>query len=194
MHKQEALEALRRFRAAGHLKPDDVPQELWDQAVPLSAEEATDNLHRALEARVVTQAQQPLPADEKGLLHAFYPLAVLTRAKIMSDPVAKDENKLKASETFIEHTVGKPQQTVEHHGSLALEIIRGLAAYERDARSSPNHEGANLIPKNAPPVDAFIKATAPEKFIVGRKAKADVTKSEPESREGILTGTVKEAE
>jgi hypothetical protein len=62
----------------------------------------------------------------KDEIEALAPLAVETAKKIMLDKGVKASTRLAAAHLFIEHTVGKATQPVEHQGNLLPELLTRL--------------------------------------------------------------------
>lgn len=175
----------RRLRSMGIARPKDAPLELWNAAGPYTMHDATELMRISLENRVIEQAQQPLPKDEKAMLQAFFPQAVATRVSIMTDPEAKNADRLIASSTFIDHTVGKPDQHVNVTGSLAIEVHNQLEKLVRDIKSGTVIDSDNLLAKPKTPVDNFIEKHMPKGFIVGKKVAPDVQEGQPQPAEGL---------
>lgn len=187
------VKGYRILKSHGLPKPENAPQELWDQAGPKSVQAATDLMQAQLTVAIITEANREMPRDEKAVLKRYFPQAVAVRAEIMNDPNVKSGDRLAASATFIEHTVGKPEVSVKHSGSLALEIHDSIDKLTRGLKSGQIIDTENLLPKTSPVIEAFIKKHSPEKFIVGKKAALDGA-NEGQPTEGLLAGVGNEAE
>ena len=188
------IDAYRRLRSMGMPSPPDAPVDLWNLAGPYTCDGALASMRGQLSERVVAGAQGELPKDEKQMLKHFFPQAVAVRVDIMNDPTAKHSDRLAASDTFVEHTVGKAPQTIEHTGSLAIEVHNQLEKLCRDIRSGTILDTDNLLAKPRTPVDNFLEKHMPEKFIVGRKVAPVVEqKSESQPAKGLPEGTSSKA-
>lgn len=179
----------RRLKLMGLPRPKDAPLELWEAAGPYTLQNAIQATQAQLDQLIVDRAQGDMPKDEKQVMKQFFPQAVKVRAECMHDVEAKWSDRLQASQTFIEHTIGKPEQKVEHAGSLAIEVHNQMEKLVRDLRSGTIVDTENLLAKPRTSVDTFIEQHMSKGFIVGKKVTPDVQSvGQSQAREGLSEG------
>lgn len=186
MTDSELIERYRQMRAMGLPRPPEAREDLWNQAGPYDYSSAAQAIAAQLEQQIIAKAQAPLPADGKQAMTSLVPLATKVHAEAMLDPGVKMSDRLQASRTVYEYALGKPTQTIEHTGSLAIEVHNKLEKLVRDMKSGSVIESQNLLAKPKSPVDNFLEKHMPEKFVVGRREKP--LEQEPQDkkpREGL---------
>ena len=169
-----SVDLLRQLKAKGLPKPPDVPQELWDQATPYQGDGSTSSLYRQLQERMAGTPAKELPTSRQALLETFFEPAVATVLEIILDPSAKAGDKLAASKLLIEYAQGKPEQKVQHTGSLAMEVHQNTTQIvEAIKQGTMVLDVDNLLAKPAPAVENFLSKNMPQRYVVGKKATSE---------------------
>jgi len=172
MHTDDLLNEAKLLRRRGLARPDHIPVEVWAEAVAQatpSIGEAQALLMEKITEKVVAAAQRPIGDSPAAIMSALVPLATSVHAEVMIDPTAKHSDRLSAARTVYEYEYGKPQQTIEHKGSMLLDVLKSLDAWERGVKSGTIIDTENILVKDVTPVDTFLSRVQPDKFVVGKK-------------------------
>lgn len=102
--------------------------------------------------------------DYKNYISSRVDKALAVLDDILDDEKVKAQTRLAASQLVIEHTVGKPQQTVEHKGNLLAEVI---ATAEKQLQTRDVAD-INLEAKPSA-VDNIIEKMIPTGVVVGKR-------------------------
>lgn len=152
-------------------KPVDCPQDVWDTLeLPPPVVMAGSRLQRLLQQKLDAIE---FPADQKGMIQALHPLAVVGLVEVMTNPRSKPSDILTGSQMIFDHSVGKPKQEIEHSGSLAIELMRQADEYIKTRDATPKALEHKPMDKIEQAADDLLKEYMPEKFVVGKKGRAD---------------------
>lgn len=125
-----------------------------------------DQVRRVLAKPEIKEAieikkQEVFGKDYKNYLSSRMQKSLAVLDNILDSDKVKDNVRLAAAQMVIEHTVGKPQQTVEHKGNLLAEVI---------ATADKQLHAKEVIESKPSPVDNLIKELIPTDMIVGKRS------------------------
>lgn len=105
--------------------------------------------------------------DYKKAMQARASKALAVYDEILDNPDSNIKIKLAAAQQVMEHTIGKPQQTVEHKGGMLSELI--LKADQLREANNPDIE----LTKEPDKIDNLVKELLPTNMVVGKRAKVE---------------------
>lgn len=137
-----------------------IAQELGFNIERIKAILRSDKIKASIQAKMADLYQENI---KKALnSRALKGLEVID--SIIDDNTARANVKLDAAKFLIEHSVGKPQQSIKHEGNLLAEVI----AHAEQLR---NVNDANNPKDNTPdPMDNLVDTLVPQGLVVGKRS------------------------
>jgi hypothetical protein len=119
----------------------------------------------------IRQKQSEIFKEPKAKLAALYDKAWATLDDALSDNEEKMAVRVDVAKYVIDHTIGKPQQTVEHKGNMLNEIL--LKIERGDLKDVIEATKTNLLEKPKNKMDAIMEALELDDVVIGKRGEID---------------------